>query len=255
MFPLHQGGELLLRFSSDNDQPGGSQPHLPVGHPPFDSTNSTAGSASGMNHKACSRKLRGYVDKLVADSEAGGDPADRKRRHREVEKERRKEMAWLYSDLRSKLPQELRKRSTSDLMNEARNYISCMQSKVRDLYLRRDELKRIQDSSSLDCYLRNDTDVEVRSWEGGLQVMISRERRILASKALNVLSELDGLTVVSCIQTKANSTMLLTIHCEADSVDSKFDIPRIKRNLKEAMDCEGRRLCNEFNLGMDISAS
>ncbi|KAF5182633.1 Transcription factor bhlh [Thalictrum thalictroides] len=140
--------------------------------------------------------------------------------HREVERQRRQEMATLYSTLRSLVPHEYLKgkRSISDHMNEAANYVKHQQKKIKDLVKERDELQKTSNSSS-------DTKKECSSFPNfvnihasfaGVEVIISsgsRDRGLPLSWLLVVLFE-EGLSVDSCISTRVNEITFHTIQAE-----------------------------------------
>ncbi|KAM6556472.1 hypothetical protein CsatB_003491 [Cannabis sativa] len=156
-------------------------------------------------------------------------------KHRDIERQRRQEMAALHASLRSLLPLELikGKRSISDHINEGANYIKQLQMKIKELDAKRDALKRYNylsngniimgPSSTTDndhhssSALCQDNLIRVQPWSGGLEIVISSTGDASAlpmSKILQVILE-EGLSVVSCISTKVNGILLHTIKAEA----------------------------------------
>ncbi|KAF8044306.1 hypothetical protein BT93_A2331 [Corymbia citriodora subsp. variegata] len=150
-----------------------------------------------------------------------GDHTDRKKKHREVERQRRQEMASACASLRSKLPLEFvkGKRSMSDHMNEAVNYIKHLQAKIRELGFKRDELKSIHSLAGLGCPGSNSscpTTFMVNSCCESVEIVISRsirEKDLLLSTVLELLLQ-QGLDVVSCFSSQAYDKTVHTIHCE-----------------------------------------
>ncbi|KAF3967431.1 hypothetical protein CMV_008577 [Castanea mollissima] len=132
-------------------------------------------------------------------------------------------MASLYSSLRLLLPLEFikGKRSVSDLINEAANYIKHMTEKIQGLQVERDQLKNPSNStafipgieSSNNCSLNY---VTVRVSEAGIEILMSswlREEGFLLSKVLELLLE-EGLSVIRCASNKTNERLFLTIQSE-----------------------------------------
>ncbi|PIA35756.1 hypothetical protein AQUCO_03500248v1 [Aquilegia coerulea] len=157
--------------------------------------------------------------------------------HREVEKQRRQEMAGLYRSLRSLVPHEYLKgkRSTSDHMNEATNYIRHQQIKIKELVKKRDELKRISNSSTCDtekqsCCSQNFVTVQPRL--AGVEVIVDcdlKNRGLALSEILGVLAE-EELEVICCATTKVNEHSFYSIQAEVLNPDS-VDLSSLQHKL------------------------
>ncbi|XP_075642566.1 transcription factor bHLH36-like [Castanea sativa] len=152
-----------------------------------------------------------------------GNNNERKIMRRDNERQRREQMASLYSSLRLLLPLEFikGKRSVSDLINEAANYIKHMTEKIQGLQVERDQLKNPSNStafipgieSSNNCSLNY---VTVRVSEAGIEILMSswlREEGFLLSKVLELLLE-EGLSVIRCASNKTSERLFLTIQSE-----------------------------------------
>ncbi|KAK4559919.1 hypothetical protein RGQ29_008920 [Quercus rubra] len=148
---------------------------------------------------------------------------ERKIMRRDIERQRREQMASLHSSLRLLLPLEFikGKRSASDLINEAANYIKRMTEKIQGLQVERDQLKNLSNStafipgieSSNNCSLNYAT---VRVSDAGVEILMSswlREEGFLLSKVLELLLE-EGLSVIRCASNKTNERLFLTIQSE-----------------------------------------
>ncbi|KAI7745460.1 hypothetical protein M8C21_010476 [Ambrosia artemisiifolia] len=153
----------------------------------------------------------------------------RKLAHREIERQRRQDMAKLYASLRDLLPLELLKgkRSTSDHMHQAVNYIKHMQENIKDLSAKRDRLKKMETntvSRTAGTNTRNvfPNTVSVSSCREGVQILInscSIEDGFPLSRVLKEISE--DLNVITCTCTKVNHRLIHSIHTEAnDSVST-----------------------------------
>ncbi|CAI9093879.1 OLC1v1029472C1 [Oldenlandia corymbosa var. corymbosa] len=170
--------------------------------------------------------------------------------HRDVERQRRKEMATLHSSLRSLVPYEFvqkrslsvtrkEKRSISDDMHGAVNYIKHLRGKVDELMKKRDELQKLMKcgcgsncSSNGSCFSVNyeKTSVTVQSSITGMQVIIRTGllKGLLLSKVFRVLNG-EGMAVVSCTSTRATDGQIHAIECEIDAGKSPDQINLQKR--------------------------
>ncbi|OMO89694.1 hypothetical protein CCACVL1_07698 [Corchorus capsularis] len=137
--------------------------------------------------------------------------------HRDIERQRRQEMAKLYETLRSLLPVEYLKgkRSLPDHMNEAVNYIKHLQKKMLKLSEKRDELKKLSSnsygSSSSALEISQDSNskgssIMVRPCLAGVEVVISTSFQLSSVLQLIVA---EGLSVLTCISTKVNTERLI----------------------------------------------
>ncbi|WRX17670.1 Myc-type [Theobroma cacao] len=160
-------------------------------------------------------------------NDVDGKSIDNKKKkiiHRDIERQRRQEMATLYRALRLQLPLEYLKgkRSISDHMHEAVNYIKHLQKKILKLSGRRDELKSSSNSyasRSVPESLQDSSEhsVMVRPCLAGVEVVIStclRQGLNLSSVLEVILAE--GLSVVTCISTKVNESLMHTIVSEVN---------------------------------------
>ncbi|PON64068.1 Basic helix-loop-helix transcription factor [Trema orientale] len=186
------------------------------------------------------------------------NPNDKKKKkmiiHREIERQRRQEMSALYSSLRSLIPlQYLKgKRSISDQMHEAAKYIKDLQRKNQELSTKRDNLRRLSNSSSSASSCNTDiigsdqnskrhnknlepTNIIMRHCKAGsVEVLVNTAFRegLSLARVVGVLTG-EGFNVVRCISAKVNGRYLHTIESEAVSGEIKsMDLPELEKKLK-----------------------
>ncbi|XAR70369.1 hypothetical protein NMG60_11027205 [Bertholletia excelsa] len=157
----------------------------------------------------------------VASEDVDDDPSEYKRKkilHKEVERRRRQEMAALYKSLRSLLPpHHLKgKRSICDHTHETVKYIRQLEKRIKELREKRDELKISVNESSINGRSESFTSavknsvIRVGISKAGVQVLVCTAS---ISRVLGVLTQ-EGLTVLSCISTRVNGSLLHTIECQ-----------------------------------------
>ncbi|MED6171309.1 hypothetical protein PIB30_039662 [Stylosanthes scabra] len=172
--------------------------------------------------------------------------------HRETERQRRQEMGMLCATLRSLLPLKYikGKRSTSDHMYEAVNYINQLQNKVKKLEAKRDELKKHFSDLNASIDDANDDDdndesilhlppyVVVHPLQGvGVEISCSYSfKKCLCplSRLLHILIG-EGLNIINTISTKRNGRFIHTIQSEDPNMSSGADYSELQRKLTEAI--------------------
>jgi len=171
----------------------------------------------------------------------GAVPAD-KRKHKMIERKRRKDMNALMSILRSLLPDEsLRgKRAVSDQVQETVNYVHHLQRKVEDLSIERDKLKAKSDNNAKVSFqgVRLSSDdkfcikalpiggsnrefptVKIKCMGSAYQVWTNTfEHQIVYSDLLMTLED-GGLEVVCAASSAINNRVYRTIHTKVSDLN------------------------------------
>ncbi|GAB4858695.1 hypothetical protein Ancab_010169 [Ancistrocladus abbreviatus] len=167
--------------------------------------------------------------------DSGNGNSNKKITHREIERQRRQEMTKLFSSLRALLPLDYikGKRSLSDHVMEATNYINKMQKSNRELRGKRDALLK-RSSNSADLSSARDCVVIQEACSGesmGFKITIIgiREESLHLSTLLNIMLE-EGLDVVSCVSTKANEKWVHVVHSQVNE-NSCLDSSRLQEQL------------------------
>ncbi|XP_022967981.1 transcription factor bHLH118-like [Cucurbita maxima] len=181
------------------------------------------------------RKLLQNLDHGVSDQDH-----QIKLMHRERERQRRQEMGALYMSLRTLLPLEFikGKRAISDQMNGAVNYIKYQKKKIKEFEAKRDELKKLYNSSNDLEISRGQTPIcsfKVSSFDGGLEILITTNdfHGFPLSRILKVIVD-QGLEVISCGSTTMNDKSMHTIQMEV-SDSTSLDLSQLGKKLTEAV--------------------
>lgn len=204
-------------------------------------------SASRNNDVAEKPDYHPWRKSSVVFDDSGGNPMDYKRKkiiHREAERQKRQEMAALYRSLRSLLPVEYvkGKRSMSDHMLVAVDYIRQLQKRVEEKGRKRDELKSSSEPS-IDTNAKSrcfpsclKESVTVESSRAGFQITMSTAMSggLCVSKVLDVLLR-EGLNVVSCISINAEERLHHVIDSEVGDGTS-INRSELRMKLTELID-------------------
>ncbi|KAG7986687.1 hypothetical protein I3843_03G093900 [Carya illinoinensis] len=236
MFSLHESDELLFQISSNARQQLAVRQDLILPDAPMDDSNIDYDKGRGRRGKPSAAGISGNWEKT--------EDSDKKTMHREMERKRRKDMSELHGSLRSLLPLEYikGKRSMSDHMNEAVNYIKHLQNNIKELVDKRDELKK-PSNSNIALEPENETltscqrtCVMIQPCLGGVEIMVSSsltDQGFPLSRVLQVLLE-EGIAADSCICTKVNERLIFTIQTEGGDM-TRVDLRRLQHKLTEAI--------------------
>ncbi|KAF8027431.1 hypothetical protein BT93_E0359 [Corymbia citriodora subsp. variegata] len=194
--------------------------------------------------------------------------SEKKITHRVTERQRRQEMAAHFQSLRSLLPLEYLKgkRSMADIVYEALNYIKDMQSKIRELGDKRDELKKLESPNSRgmdtsnqltcpssSCSSCPENIVIVKSCKRGVEVAISTEieQGMPLRRVVEVLNGDEGLNVINCTSTKVNGRLIHRL--ESEIIDGQtVDLSELQQKLTN-LEFEARALNVKAPISRELS--
>ncbi|KAG2263202.1 hypothetical protein Bca52824_070281 [Brassica carinata] len=207
-----------------NSNPRGNQEHMPFG-------------SAGDGGSGGSDIPQGTVDNMQK----------KKLLHRDIERQRRQEMATLFASLRDHLPLQYikGKRAVSEHVGGAVNFIKDTETRIKELSARRDELIRET------CYTSNPdlartaselgnsvpASVMVQPCVSGFEVAVSSDssgpQALPLSRVLEALQEL-GLEVISSLTTRVNERLIHTIRVEVNSFGC-LDLAWLQQKLVEEL--------------------
>ncbi|KAF2617272.1 hypothetical protein F2Q68_00042458 [Brassica cretica] len=145
------------------------------------------------------------TDEIITNEDV--EPKNKKAKRREIERHRRQEVTSLFGNLRYILPSQYikGKRSSSDHVQEAVNYIKDLEKKIKEISLKRDRIKRSlsHSSSTGECSIRS-LESSYCSCDGDKHIDVK------------LLVEEQCLDVVSCISSRLRPRLIHTIVCEVE---------------------------------------
>lgn len=163
--------------------------------------------------------------------------------HKETERQRRQDMTNLCTNLRSLLPIEYikGKRSISDHVNEATNYINHLQEKLKQLQDKKAELMKVSNLST-NATTQNGSNIQpfviVQPFPGGLEIVCSysfNKCLFPLSRVLDMLLK-EGLNLISCTSNMIEGRFIYTIRSE-EPIMTGIDYSELQRKLTEAISC------------------
>ncbi|XP_050225937.1 transcription factor bHLH118-like [Mercurialis annua] len=243
MFPLQPGNELCFNISSDSSQQQNLRQDLILGDPQlllYATTNDV--TVLDKTKKSLRRKSMSMANNFdVIPSPRSDD--NKKLMHRDIERQRRQEMAALYVSLRNLLPLEYikGKRSISDHMNEAVKYIKFLNKKIKELDEKRNELIGMRNvplqagNSRTCCQSRG---VQIRPSLGGIQIVFTtsglkeQDQGLTLSKALQVLADAE-ISIVNCVSTRVHERVFHTIQTEVEDPNC-LNLSELQKKLTQS---------------------
>ncbi|KAL1202858.1 Transcription factor [Cardamine amara subsp. amara] len=167
--------------------------------------------------------------------------------HRDIERQRRQEMATLFASLRTQLPLQYikGKRAVSDHVHGAVNFIQDTETRIKELSARRDELSRETGQRSHPDPAKTGSElgksdpasVMVQPHVSGFEVVVSSRssgpEALPLSKVLETLQE-QGLEVISSLTTRVNERLMHTIQVEVNSFGC-LDLAWLQQKLVEEL--------------------
>ncbi|XP_055823291.1 transcription factor bHLH120-like [Solanum dulcamara] len=174
------------------------------------------------------------ITTTIVDDDQSQDPPKEKEKkkvlRKDVERQRRRDMAKLYQRLRLLIPSKylMGKRSISDHLEEIVDYVKDLRKNIEDLEIKREKLKEMKNNicssqlapSSSSMKLSDDDEdrIIVKSCNGGVEISI--KGGISLSKVLKVVMK-EGLIVNSCVSSTIDQRLH---HIIQSKVNTRGDI-------------------------------
>nr|WCO08265.1 hypothetical protein [Suaeda aralocaspica] len=256
MFPFQKTGELSFQtmefVAGDEDRNNAenqiiwSDADLSANmnsNPGFDHSNNSIRGGRGGRGRGRGRGRRSSAGAGTSnDCNDDNNDEQKKTIHREVERQRRLEMSNLYASLRSTLPLEYiqGKRSTSDHIAEAANYIKDLEKNVKDLTDKRDELKATSSASNYHVGGSSNNprprqgSVVIEPRLGGISIDIDvgyEDESFCLSSALQIAIE-EGISVSRYTSTRVADRLIHSIVCEVNDLTC-VDFNRLQWRLND----------------------
>ncbi|KAK4714650.1 hypothetical protein R3W88_020557 [Solanum pinnatisectum] len=164
---------------------------------------------------------------------------EKKVMRRDVERQRRRDMAMLYQRLRLLIPSKylMGKRSISDHLEEIVDYVKDLKKNIEDLESKREKLKEMKNincssqlapnSSSMKLNDDDEDKIIVKSCNEGVEISI--KGGISISKVLKVLMK-EELIVNSCVSSTINQRLIHIIQTKVNT-RGDIDLPLLRSKL------------------------
>ncbi|CAH2077985.1 unnamed protein product [Thlaspi arvense] len=169
--------------------------------------------------------------------------------HRDIERQRRQEMATLFASLRTHLPLQYikGKRAVSDHVNGAVSFIKDTETRIKELSARRDELSRETgqrykwnpdpEETGPELGKSDPASLMVQPCVSGFEVVVSSNssgpQALPLSRVLEALQE-QGLEIISSLTTRVNERLMHNIQVEVNSFGC-LDIAWLQHKLVEKL--------------------
>ncbi|KAK6785378.1 hypothetical protein RDI58_018833 [Solanum bulbocastanum] len=170
---------------------------------------------------------KSIITTTIIDDDRIQDPPKEKEKkkiiRKDVEKQRRRDMAKLYQRLRLLIPSKylMGKRAISDHLEEIVDYVKDLKENIEDLVRKREKLKNI-------IYSDDDEDkIIVKLCNGGVEISI--KGGLPLSKVLKVLMK-EGLMVNSCVSSIVDQSLHHIIQSKVNT-RGNFDLAMLQSKL------------------------
>ncbi|CAN1158976.1 Transcription factor bHLH126 [Linum perenne] len=185
----------------------------------------------------------------IADNPGGGDGGgneDKKKNRKEIERQRRHQIPKI-TEFVFQFVKKNGKKSKSDQMGEAANYIRHLKSNVQQLTNRRDNLLKGRalssnpsstSSSGTSSGHNTTSSVAVRQRFEGVEVVLSSGKKrqndvVVLSRVMEAVVE-EGFDVTSCVATQIDGCFYITMQlCQASASTTNIDLSGLKQKLND----------------------